>query len=104
MNDLRRRVRDLVSDPFASTLVATTLLGVAGVVAIVLGAIGAADAATLDAQLPFVVSGGLGGLALVIVAAGLYSIQRRRFAAARRRIQLDRVLHAAVALGEARSK
>jgi hypothetical protein len=98
-------LRAVAQDPYASSVVVIVALGLAGLVAIVLGANGAADAATVDAQLPYVVSGGLGGLALVAVAVGLHAAQRRRLAAARRRVELDGVLQAAAALlAEARAR
>lgn len=91
-------LRRVAADPYASSIVVIVVLALAGLLAIVLGALGAADAVTLDAQLPYVASGGFGGLALVIVAVGLHAAQRRRRAAARRRAQLDRVLRSAAAL------
>jgi hypothetical protein len=91
-------LRRVASDPYASSVVVIAVLALVGLLAIVLGAVGAADAVTLDAQLPYVASGGLGGLALVLVAVGLHAAQRRRLAAARRRVELDRVLRAAAAL------
>jgi len=89
------RVQQLARDPYVSSLVAMLGLGLAGLLAIGLGAVGAADGPTLDAQIPYVVSGGLGGLSLVMVAGGLHIAQRRRLAGARRRAELDRVLEAA---------
>jgi hypothetical protein len=97
--------RSIAGDPYTSSVVVIAALALAGFVGIALGAVGAADAATLDAQLPYVVSGGIGGFALVVVAVGLHAAQRRRLAGARRRAALDRVLQAAAAvLAEARSR
>lgn len=92
------RLRTRLGDPYTSSLIVIVALGLAGLAGIALGAAGAADARTLDAQLPFVASGGLGGLALVLVAVGLHAAQRRRLAGARRRAELDRVIEAAAAL------
>jgi hypothetical protein len=98
-------LRRVAGDPYASSVVVIAGLALAGLVAIALGGVGAAEAVTLDAQLPYVASGGLGGLALVVVAVGLHAAQRRRRAAARRRAELDRVLQAAAALlAEARAR
>lgn len=99
------RLRAAARDPYASSVAVVALLGVVGLAAIALGAAGASDATTLDAQLPYLVSGGLGGLALVLVAVGLHAAQRRRLAGARRRAELDRVLDAAAAvLAEVRDR
>lgn len=92
------RIRAILRDTYTSSQLAIVALGVAGLVGIALGAAGAADAQTLDAQLPFVVSGGLGGFALVIVAVGLFGIQRQRLAATNRRAQLDSLIRAVAAL------
>jgi hypothetical protein len=97
-------LREQARDPYASSVAVLALLALAGLAAIALGAAGAADARTLDAQLPFVVSGGIGGLAMVVVAVGLHAAQRRRMASARRRTEVDRVLQEAAALlAEART-
>lgn len=47
------------------------LLGAAGFVGIALGWDGASRQVHVEAQIPYVISGGLGGLALVIVGTGL---------------------------------
>ena len=73
-------------------------MGLAGVLGIALGAAGIADAVTPDLQLPYLASGGLGGLALVIVAAGFGSAQRRRLARAHERDALALVIDEADAL------
>lgn len=92
------RFRTITRDTYMSSQIAIAALGLAGLIGIALGAAGAADAQTLDAQLPFVVSGGLGGFALLVIAVGLFGIQRNRLAAARRRAQLNVLIGAVAAL------
>jgi hypothetical protein len=99
------RLARLARDPYAMSVVVLALLGIGGVVGIALGAVGIAGADTLDLQLPYLASGGLGGLAALIVAAGLYDAQRGRLARARQREAMDGVLaNAADVLAEVRDR
>jgi hypothetical protein len=92
-------------DPYTTSVAVLVLLGLGGAIGILLGAAGIADAATLDLQLPYLASGGVGGLALVIVAAGLGSAQRRRLARAREREAMADVLaHAEALLADLRER
>ena len=86
------RLLQLARDPYAASVAVLAAVGLAGGIGIVLGAVGIARSDTLDLQLPYLVSGGLGGLALVIVAVGLFVAQRRRLASTRQREAMDAVL------------
>lgn len=73
-------------DPAAPSLVLFTGIALAGFVAIALGWRAAARTLVVAFQVPALVSGGLGGLALILLGAGLVSVQSgRRMAAAERR-------------------
>ena len=78
------------------------ICGVAGFYAIVLGWRGAADAGSVSLQLPFVMSGAFGGLALVLLGAALLHIDTwRRLGAEENdllRDVIDSAVRAAVAL------
>lgn len=87
-----------VGDPFLSSLVALGALGVSGLVAVALAWRGAAAELSVASQVPFVMSGGFGGLALVGFAAGVLVIQHRRWVEARRRTELEAVIDAAAEL------
>lgn len=82
-------------DPFVvSVAVLVALIG-AGLVGVGVAWKGAAASLVVAFQLPYIVSGALGGLALVGFAAGLLLIQVRRRAEAQRRADFDRVVRAA---------
>jgi hypothetical protein len=99
------RLTNALRDPYTASVALLVVVGVGGVLAIVLAAAGIADAATLDLQLPYLASGGVGGLAMVIVATGLGAAQRRRLARAREREALATVLaHADALLNELRDR
>ena len=94
MTSLRRLLRD----PFAVSVAVLVVLGVAGLAGLAAGWRGAAASLDVAVQLPYIVSGALGGLSVVGFAAGLLLIQLRRREEARRRAELDRVVRAAAAL------
>jgi hypothetical protein len=87
-----KRLRSIAGDPYAASVAVLIAVGIAGAVGIGLGAVGIAGSDTIDQQLPYLVSGGLGGLCMVIIASGLYSAQRRRLASVQEREAMDRVL------------
>ena len=87
-----------LSDPFVASLVVFGVLGAAGLVAVVLGWRGVAAEVSVAHQVGFLVSGGLGGVAMVGFASGGWVIQARRWAEARRRAQFDAVVAAAAEL------
>ena len=82
-------------DPFVASLVTLAVLGAAAFVALALGWRGAAAEEDVATQVAFLVSSGVGGLALLGFAAGLLVIQSRRWVEAQRRAELDEVVRAA---------
>jgi len=89
------RIAALLRDPFAGSLAMLCALALAGFVALGLAASGVAASDDVAVQLSYVVSGALGGLALVGFALGLVLVQARRRDEARRRAELERVVRAA---------
>jgi hypothetical protein len=91
VNRLRRALRD----PFVVSVSILVTLLAGGLVAV--GVAWKTAAASLDVavQLPYLVSGALGGLAVAGFAAGLLSIQIRRRQEASRRADMARVVTAA---------
>jgi TRAP-type C4-dicarboxylate transport system permease small subunit len=84
------------ADPWLVSIGVLLATVAAGFVAMVLGWKGAAARISVADQLPYVVSGAMGGLALVVFALAALVVQVRRRAEALRRADLGRV-RAAVA-------
>jgi len=84
-----RRARRLAGDPFARSVALSIVLIAAGFVAIGLGWRGAARSLIVAEQLPFLISGGVGGLALIVAGAGTLAVQSSRYWSARERQRLD---------------
>lgn len=101
MTALRRWVDDHPADPLVVSCWVAGALIVTGFATVLLGWRGAAATLAVPIQLPYLVSGGLGGLALVIAAAAVLDVQVARRTAARERIELDAVLVEARALVDA---
>ena len=89
------RLRAALRDPFTVSVAVLGLLAVAGLGGIAVGWKGAAAALDVSVQLPYIVSGAIGGLALLGFSLGLLLIQIRRREEARRRAELQRVVRAA---------
>lgn len=85
-------------DPVAPSLLLFAALVVAGFVGIAIGWKVAARTLFVPFQTPALVSGALGGLALVLLGAGLASIQVGRRLAAAERVQTEALLDEAAAL------
>jgi hypothetical protein len=77
------------------------LLVLGGLVAIALAYWSVADTLVVPRQLPAFVSGGMGGLALVLLGVGFSSIHANRVQAARERADNEAVLDEAAALRDA---
>jgi hypothetical protein len=88
-------------DPLAPSLLLFGGIVLAGFVAIALGWRVAARTLVVPFQVPAMVSGGLGGLALIILGAGLASIQVGRRLAAEERAETEDLLDEAAALMDA---
>jgi hypothetical protein len=70
-------------------------LAVAGLVAVVLAWFGVSGTLNVGAQVAYTVSGGVGGLALVVSGAGLFFTHLGRMSAAREDASVERVVDAA---------
>lgn len=92
-----RRARAL-ADPFATSLLVHLAALVLGVAALGLAWTGTKESADVAEQIAYVVSGGFGGIALIGFASGVFAIEARRWAEARRRAEFDRVIEEAVDL------
>jgi hypothetical protein len=89
---LRPRLRRYAADPFTRSIVLAVALIAGGFVAIGIAWRGVARSLIVAEQLPYLFSGGLGGLALIVTGAGLISVQATRYWNARERQRLDLVL------------
>jgi len=89
---MRGEIARTLRDPFRRSILFSIVLIVAGFVAILLGWKGAARSILVVEQLPYLISGGAGGLALILTGAGLLSVQVTRYWNARERRLLDLVV------------
>jgi hypothetical protein len=92
----RIRIRQMTADPWLVSVGVLVAAVATGFVAMALAWRGAAARISVADQVPFVVSGAMGGLALVAFALAVLVVQVRRRAEALRRADLARV-RAAVA-------
>ncbi len=83
------------ADPLAVSCISAVLLVAQAFVAFAAAWRGASGTLVVDAQLAYLVSGGLGGLALLVAASALLTVQLSRWLAARERVELEAVLEAA---------
>jgi hypothetical protein len=81
-------------DPWATSVVVLSLGAAMGLLGIVLGWRGAAARVAVADQVPYVVSGAIGGMALLVFGAGAVAIQVRRRVEATRRLELARLTFA----------
>jgi hypothetical protein len=93
--DLLGRARRSTGDPFTRSIVVSVVLIAAGFVAIGLGWRGAARSLIVAEQLPFLLSGGIGGLALIVAGSATLALQSSRYWNARERRQIDRLVRRA---------
>ena len=93
-----RLLRKALRAPAVSIGLVLVLIGAAGFVALGLGWYGSAETPYVPFQVPYLVSGGLGGLALIGFAAGMFDIHVNRVQAARRRANTTAALHETVEL------
>ncbi len=89
-----------LNDPAATSLLLFAGLVVVGFVAIGIGWKVSARTLFVPSQVPALVSGGLAGLALVLIGAGLVTVQADRRLAALERAQVEDLLDEATALVE----
>jgi hypothetical protein len=92
------RLRAALRDPYTVSVTVLVVLAAGGLAGIGIGWRGAAASLVVSVQLPYIVSGVIGGLALLGFALGLLIIQVRRRREAERRADFDRVVRAAADL------
>lgn len=99
------RLRRALNDPFTVSVTVLGFLAAAGLAGIAIGWRGAAASLVVSVQLPYIVSGVMGGVALLGFSLGLLLVQARRRQEAQRRAEFDRVVRAAAdLLAAARSR
>ena len=91
---------DRTSLSMRSAKIVALILAVAGFAMIVLGWNGMTNASTTDAQLPYVLSGGFGGVALILFSVGLLVVAQIR---TERRKLTDVLAVMAIAVGQTAS-
>ena len=96
--DPLRALGRALAGPVVSTTLVLGAVATSGFVAIGLAWRGAAGTPYVPFEVPFVVSGGLGGLALLVFALGLLDVHANRVESARRHAQTDAVLRQVVEL------
>lgn len=96
--DALRQLRRALSHPVVSVGAVLVLLAIGGFVAILLGWRGAAATTAVPFQVPYLLSGGVVGLALVVLALGLLDTHLNRALAAAQRQQREELLREAVAM------
>ena len=87
-----------LDDPAAPSLLLFGALVVAGFTSITMGWRVAARTLVVPFQTPALVSGALGGLALILLGSGLANIQASRRLAAAERVETDALIDEAAAL------
>jgi hypothetical protein len=95
------RVRAWLRDPVAVILITGAVLVAAGFLALLLGWRGAAGTLNIPVQLPYLVSGGIGGIALIGMGLGLCNLAASRREAAREIARLQGLVDDAAKLLEA---
>ena len=85
-------------DPFVASVAVLVTLAVVALVGVGVAWKGAAATLVVALQLPYIVSGAIGGLSLLGFALGLVLVQARRRDEALRRSEFDRVVRAAADL------
>ena len=96
--DALRALRTAILAPVVSIGLVLSAVAASAFVAIYLAWDGAAHTPYVPYQVPYLVSGGLGGLALLVLGLGLLDVHVNRVEAARRRADTDVVLRQAVEL------
>ena len=94
------RPPESLRDPGIQALLVLALVGVAGIVMLVLAWRGAARTVYVPLQLPWLVSGGFAGLAVLGLALGAISIHAGRRADAEHRAAVEQLTRQAAELAE----
>lgn len=85
-------------NPFFSSVAVLCSLVLGGFVILILTWRGVAANVRVADQIPFLISGGVGGIAVIGVAIALLALQMRRLDEARRRAGYDELVRSAVRL------
>jgi hypothetical protein len=99
-----KRLAGALRDPYVASLAALSVLAIAALVGLGMAWGGVAGNDAVARELPFLVSGGFGGVGLLGFVCALLGIQVRRRAEARRRAQFDAVVRAAAGALDAVAK
>ena len=95
MRAVADRAGRLTADPVATSCwIAALMIGLAFIAFLAAWA-GASNTVEPDVQVAYLVSGGLGGLSLLVAGSAMLTIQLSRWLAARERLELEAVLDAA---------
>jgi len=97
---VRSALRRLSADPFAQAIAVLATLGAAGFVMLGLAWRGAARTTFVPLQSPWVLSGGVAGLAVVGMSLGAWSIHTARRDDAEHRADMEDLVRAAAELAE----
>jgi hypothetical protein len=89
------RLRDVAGDPAARAIAVLMLLVAAGFVVLALAWHGSARTPYVPLEVPWLVSGGIAGVAVIGMGLGALSIQLSRREAAEDRAALDELVRAA---------
>lgn len=98
-----RTLRELLHDPLVVSVATAVAMVIAGFAAIAVGWRGAAAEVGVWRQVPYAVSGAIGGLGLVGLGLAVVDLQFDRRAAAREQDDLDALIRRASALRDARA-
>ena len=97
---MRTTLRRGLADPFAQALAVLGVLAAAGFLMLVLAWRGAAKTTFVPLQSPWLLSGGLAGLALIGMSLGAWSIHAGRRDDAGHRAEMEDLVRAAAELAE----
>jgi uncharacterized membrane protein YidH (DUF202 family) len=92
MRALRRLLRRIGSDPFSRSIALSLALIAGGFAAFGVAWRGAARSVIVAEQVAFLVSGGLGGVALILAGSGILAVQSSRYWNARERLRLEELV------------
>lgn len=101
MNDRLNWLRNRLRDPVAVIMIAGVALVYVGFMAFAIGWHGAAATLDIPLQMPYLVSAGLGGAALIALGLGLCNLYGSRRETAREMVRLQDLLDEAAGLLEA---
>lgn len=90
-----RRLTSAARDPFLASMAVLGVLVACSLVAVAMAWRGAAGTRDVSAQVPYIVSGAIGGLGLLAFGLGVMVVQLRRRDEAAQRQEVDRVVAAA---------